>query len=238
MVPSGLWERASLGSGEAFGVNAPWPRPGEHEVKEDKAVEDRQIAAVLDRIYRTRRMANEIRERHFAGHDEGDQAGEEAEDEKGTADDLDEARIPDHRANGRWVRKGHGKRKQLDQAVLNEQQPGNDPQKAQGMRCPVRQSRVDPAHSELPFAFSTCNPDGMFVPHGPHSQRGWRIRRSLSFLCSAASLEYPGSSVDDLMEPLLIAIGVLSLADSGGGAHYGVVVDVVFVLGRGAGSKR
>jgi hypothetical protein len=40
--------------GETFGVNAPWPRTGEHEVKEHKAIEDRQIAAVLDRINRTR----------------------------------------------------------------------------------------------------------------------------------------------------------------------------------------
>ena len=88
-------QRPLSGSVGTFGVNAPWPGPGEHEVEEHKAVEDRQVASVLDRIDRTWRVTHEISERHIARQYECHRPSEKSEYEQKSANDLDNALIPD-----------------------------------------------------------------------------------------------------------------------------------------------
>ena len=70
----------------AAGVEAEGAGAGEDEVEEDEAEEDRGVAAVQDREEALRRVRHPVGDRHLAGEQEGDRAGEEADQQQRAAD--------------------------------------------------------------------------------------------------------------------------------------------------------
>src|SRR5207244_6559947 len=72
-------------------VEAPGTCAGRGQVEEDEAEEHRQLAAVLQRQRRARRVDQEVRGRHLAGADERGQMREEAEQDERAPHDLDHA---------------------------------------------------------------------------------------------------------------------------------------------------
>src|SRR5437870_3278872 len=80
-------------------------------------------------------------------------------------------------------RKRHRKCEQLDEAVLKEQEPDDNPQEAEHVRCPIRQSRIDPIHCHLPWGLSASTPPAC-SPHMTHIVNvTWGPARCLSVRC-------------------------------------------------------
>src|SRR3546814_11413758 len=74
-------------------VEAPRSRPGDNEVEEDEAIEDRGVAAIVDREEILRRMRDPVRDRHRARGDERRRARKQAERAQQAGRALDDARI-------------------------------------------------------------------------------------------------------------------------------------------------
>ena len=68
--------RPQTPSGFAHGVDAPGPTAGKGNVQKYETVQDRRVAAVQDGEEALRRVGDEIGERHDAGQQERDRAGE------------------------------------------------------------------------------------------------------------------------------------------------------------------
>src|SRR2546425_7488930 len=89
----------SRGLPPPLGIQAPRPRPGSREVEPDKAVEHRGDAVVHDRPEAHGGKNLEIRHRHLTGQQEGHGASEQAEEEQGAAEcleDTGESRSEEH----------------------------------------------------------------------------------------------------------------------------------------------
>src|SRR3546814_13355786 len=74
-------------------VEAPRSRPGDNEVEEGEAIEDRGVAAIVDREEILRRMRDPVRDRHRDRGDERRRARKQAERDKQARRALDTARI-------------------------------------------------------------------------------------------------------------------------------------------------
>src|SRR5207302_10017619 len=115
----------------ALRVHAPGPRAPARHVEEEPAIEDRQFALV-DRREEHRSalelpVEQEIGDGHHAAGQEGGPPGEEAERDRGAAQELDEAADPDLMI----VAEFHGLPEDAEDflhAVERKHQAGDDPQ--------------------------------------------------------------------------------------------------------------
>src|SRR5439155_2831547 len=82
----------SSGLPPAFGIQAPWPRPGGREIEPNKAEHDGGMPLVQHRPKAMWRVAQEIRDGHLARDDESHWPGEEPEEEEQPAECLDDSR--------------------------------------------------------------------------------------------------------------------------------------------------
>src|SRR5881396_2300780 len=81
--PSGpsTMERSS-GLPPAFGIQAPWPRPGGREIEPNKAEHDGGMPLVQPRQKAVWGVAQQLRGAHLARDDEGDRLGEKSEQQE------------------------------------------------------------------------------------------------------------------------------------------------------------
>lgn len=115
-------------------IRAPRPWAGEDEVQEQEAEQDRRVPAVGGGEEASRRVDHPVGHRHHAGGDEGGGPREQADGDQHAGDDLDDAAHPEERQEGRRVVGGRDA-DQLLGAVLQEQEPGDEPRDAQHPRC-------------------------------------------------------------------------------------------------------
>ena len=75
-----------LAAASPCAVETPYSAASDKEIKEDKTINDCQLAAIKQRKKAAWRMRHEISDRHVASQNEGDRPGEQAEGDQQAAD--------------------------------------------------------------------------------------------------------------------------------------------------------
>src|SRR5215207_4370112 len=121
------------------GIDAPRAGAGRREIEGDEAVEDRRVAAVIDREKVLRRMRHPIGDRHRSGSEKCCGSGEQADRHEETTEQFDDpgvcARVGEGPAHARSLAWREGQ--ELLRTMLEEQQPGNDAQYGVQLRLPA-----------------------------------------------------------------------------------------------------
>src|SRR6266702_7121058 len=120
-------------------VEAPRARTGGREVEPDEAEQDRGVSLVQDRPEALGRVADEVRDRHLPGEQEGHRTREQADQEERASESLQDGRDARQGCDGRGAAAWHdGRRKgeQLGRPELDEEERGHDPEQAEQVRCP------------------------------------------------------------------------------------------------------
>src|SRR6266516_2409076 len=138
-------ERSS-GLPPPLGIQAPRPRARGRDVEPDEAAQRREDAVVGDGPEPQRSRELEVGHRHLAGQHKGDRTCEQAEEQEGPADDLEDAGDPKfapRRGGGSVWRHPDREGDELHRAGLNEDERGEDAEHAEQPRGPARPLRDD-----------------------------------------------------------------------------------------------
>jgi hypothetical protein len=139
-------------------VKAERPRISEGEIKEDEAIKDRRIPAIVDRKKALRRMRQEVGNRHRARRQKRCRPGEQAQRDQRPANQLDNARVS-ARVVERQTAPGlfaTRKEEELLRSVSQEKQPRHDSQQAADDRCIIVQTIAAQIYSPA-GSLSSCS---------------------------------------------------------------------------------
>src|SRR5579863_3810816 len=75
-------------------IQAERPGAGEYEIEEHEAIQDREFAVVQIRVETVRRVREKTADDHFAGHDQRNRPGEQAERQQNPAAEFDQRGKP------------------------------------------------------------------------------------------------------------------------------------------------
>src|ERR1700674_5415453 len=113
-------------------VDAPRTCARGRQIEAGETIQNRQRAAIDQRMKSLREVRDEIGERHFTGENEGDGLRPQADDQQRAADQFDEPGRADQRERlDVGVSRKYRKADDLGHAVLDDQQSGDDAQYAQ-----------------------------------------------------------------------------------------------------------
>src|ERR1700733_2759511 len=125
------------------GIDAVGTAARRRQIKADEAEQDRGGAVVDQREEPARKMADEIGKRHFARQDESGKTREQADHQQRAEDQFDRAGRANQRKQLDLVERHAGRKFQdFGEAVLQEQQPGNEAKQTKRDRLKFRKRLV------------------------------------------------------------------------------------------------